>query len=143
MNAKEYLMEIKRARSRITALQEQIEMLRADAENIGISLDGMPRGQSKTSFEDIAIQLAECESKLTAELSALWSKQMEAILILEMLTPKHRTILTEYYIKDKTWERVAYEQGYSWRHCYRLHGYALAELEGVLNDTSNQHAGQR
>ena len=133
MNAKEYLLDIKRTRSKITMIQEQIEMLRADAENIGISFDGMPKGQGKT-FEDVALKLTDCEIRLQNELSNLWLKQMEAIELLENLKPKHRTILTEYYIKDKTWERVAYEQGYSWRHCYRLHGYALAELEGVLNE---------
>ena len=134
MNAKEYLLEIKTIRHKINFLQTEVERLRTDAESVGINLDGLPKGTGKSTFENIAIQLAECESKLQARLSELWSKQMHAIELLERLKPKHRMILTEYYIEDKTWERIAYEQDLSWRHCYRLHGYALAELERTMND---------
>lgn len=134
MNAKEYLLQIKKIRRRVNLLQAEVDRLRTDAESVSINLDGMPRGKGKSSWENLAIQLAECESILQEQLSELWSKQMEAILLLGKLKPKHQQILTEYYIADKTWERIAYEQDITWRHCYRLHGSALAELEGVMNN---------
>lgn len=134
MNAKEYLLEIKKIRKRVNLLQTEIERLRTDAESVSINLDGMPKGSGKGTWENLAIQLAECESVLMKELSVLWSKQMKAIMLLDKLKPKHQMILTEYYIEDKTWEQIAYEQGYTWRHCYRLHGSALIELERVMQD---------
>lgn len=134
MTAKEYLLQIKKIRRRVNLLQAEVDRLRTDAESVIINLDGMPRGKGKSSWENLAIQLAECESILQEQLSALWSKQMEAILLLEKLKPKHQQILTEYYIADKTWERIAYEQDITWRHCYRLHGSALAELEKVMQN---------
>ena len=134
MNAKQYLQEIKKIRRRVNLLQAEVDRLRTDAESVSINLDGMPRGKGKASWENLAVQLAECESTLQQELSALWSKQMEAILLLGKLKPKHQQILTEYYIEDKTWERIAYEQDITWRHCYRLHGSALAELEKVMHE---------
>ena len=134
MNAKEYLLQIKKIRRRVNLLQAEVDRLRTDAESVSINLDGMPRGKGKSSWENLAIQLAECESILQEQLSALWSKQMEAILLLGKLKPKHQQILTEYYIADKTWEQIAYEQGITWRHCYRLHGSALAELDKVMED---------
>ena len=44
------------------------------------------------------------------------------------------TLLTEYYVNDKTWEEIAAEQHYSWRQIMRLHGHALQiirELTGM------------
>ena len=137
MTGKEYLMQIKQIRRRVGLLQAQVERLRTDAESVSINLDGMPRGKSGRSWESLAVQLAECESTLQAELSALWSKQMEAIELLGRLKPKHQEILTEYYIADKTWERIAYEHDITWRHCYRLHGSALVEFEKVY-ERSNE-----
>lgn len=143
MNAKEYLLQIKKIRRRVNLLQAEVDRLRTDAESVSINLDGMPRGKGKSSWENLAIQLAECESILQEQLSALWSKQMEAILLLGKLKPKHQQILTEYYIADKTWERIAYEQDITWRHCYRLHGSALAELEGVLENERIMESDKR
>lgn len=137
MTAKEYLMQIKQIRRRVNLLQTEVDRLRTDAESVSINLDGMPKGKGKGTWENLAIQLAECESVLQKELSALWAKQMEAIMLLGKLKPKHQKILTEYYIADKTWERIAYEQDITWRHCYRLHGSALAELERVMRDDSS------
>ena len=134
MTAKEYLQEIKKIRRRVNLLQTEVERLRADAESVSINLDGMPRTQGNKTWENLVIQLAECESVLQAELSALWKKQIDAILLLEKLKPKHQQILTEYYIADKTWERIAYELDITWRYCYKLHGSALAELEKVMHD---------
>lgn len=132
MTAKEYLLEIKQIRRRVIMLQKEIERLRTDAESVSVNLDGMPKGKGKGTWENLAVQLAECESILTDQLSALWSKQMKAIELLSHLKPKHQQILTEYYIEDKTWETIAYEQNITWRHCYRLHGSALVELEEVI-----------
>ena len=134
MKAKEYLMEIKKIRKRVNLLQAEVERLRTDAESVSINLDGMPKGVGKGTWENLAIQLAECESILQNQLSVLWSKQMQAIELLGKLKPKHQMILTEYYIADKKWEQIAYEQDLSWRHCYRLHGSALVELDKVLKN---------
>lgn len=137
MNAKDYLLEIKMNRRKINILQAEVERLRTDAESVSISLDGMPKGSGKSSkWENIVIQLAECEEQLVEQLANLWSKQMHAIELIGRLKPKHQMILTEYYISDKTWERIAYEQGITWRSVYRLSDRALREFEKVLNENN-------
>ena len=76
MNAKEYLLEIKKIRKRVNLLQTEIERLRTDAESVSINLDGMPKGSGKGTWENLAVQLAECESVLMKELSVLWSSKI-------------------------------------------------------------------
>ena len=133
-----YLLQIKDRRERIRVLIEEIEQLRTDAESVSISLDGMPRNQSGQSrFESLAIQLAEAESKLTAEMSDLWSQTMKAhALIGEIPSAQRQQILTKRYLKGQRWETIAYEMHMSWNHCFRVHGHALTDLEKILKDNN-------
>ena len=133
MTAKEYLLQIKDRRDRIRILLEEIEQLRTDAESVSINLDGMPRNNGQTSFEKLAIQLAEAESQLTEEMSGLWSDTMKAHeLIGQIQSAQRQQILTKRYLKNQRWEQIAYEMHFSWQHCFRVHGHALAELDKIL-----------
>lgn len=133
MTAREYLQTIKDKRDRIRILMEEIEQLRTDAESVSINLDGMPRNNGQSSFEKLAIQLAETESKLTQEMSGLWSEVMRAhSLIGQMSSSQRQQILTKRYLKGQRWEEIAYEMHFSWQHCFRVHGMALAELDKIL-----------
>ena len=133
MTAKEYLNTIKERRDRIRILMEEIEQLRADAESVSINLDGMPRNNGQSSFEKLAIQLAEAETQLTDEMSGLWSETMKAHrLIGQVSNSQRQQILTKRYLKNQRWEEIAYEMHFSWQHCFRVHGLALAELDKIL-----------
>lgn len=133
MTAKDYLQTIKDKRERIRILLEEIEQLRTDAESVSINLDGMPRNNGQTSFEKLAIQLAEAETQLTEEMSGLWSETMKAhALIGKVSSSQRQQILTKRYLKGQRWEEIAYEMHFSWQHCFRVHGHALAELDKIL-----------
>ena len=138
MNAKEYMQIIRQIAARVKLLQAEVERLRADAESVAINLDGMPKGTGKGDrLERLAIQLAEAESALQTEMSVLWSEKIKAIELLGLLQSKHQAILTARYLDCKKWEQIAYEMDISWRYCYILHGYALAELDKVLKRKKN------
>lgn len=135
MEAKEYLNQYKAIRTRLDILTSEIERLRSEAESVSINLDGMPRGSgSGDKTARLAVMLAECETELMHEMSALWSVRMEIVNTLGQLTSKHQRLLYARYIEGKTWECIAYEMGITWRYCYMLHGSALAELDSVLNE---------
>ena len=133
MTAREYLQTIRDGRERIKVLLEEIEQLRTDAESVSINLDGMPRNNGQSSFEKLAIQLAEAETQLTDEMSGLWSETMKAHrLIGQVSNSQRQQILTKRYLKNQRWEEIAYEMHFSWQHCFRVHGLALAELDKIL-----------
>ena len=137
MTAREYLQTIKDKRERIRILMEEIEQLRTDAESVSINLDGMPRNNGQSSFEKLAIQLAETESKLTEEMSGLWSEVMRAhSLIGQISSSQRQQILTKRYLKGQRWEEIAYEMHFSWQHCFRVHGLALSELDKILKNNN-------
>ena len=133
MTAREYLQTVRDRRERIKVLLEEIEQLRTDAESVSINLDGMPRNNGQSSFEKLAIQLAEAETQLTDEMSGLWSETMKAHrLIGQVSNSQRQQILTKRYLKNQRWEEIAYEMHFSWQHCFRVHGLALAELDKIL-----------
>lgn len=133
MTAKEYLQQYKALTIRVQILQETIEQLRTEAESVHVNLDGMPHTQGNKTWEEIVIKLADCESELSDEMSALWSRRMEIINTIGMLDHRHQLLLHKRYIEDERWEQIAYEMHITWRHCHRIHGRALAELEKIIN----------
>lgn len=137
MEAKAYLQQIKDRRERARMLLEEVEQLRADAESVSINLDGMPRNGNGSSFEQAAIKLAEYETRLTEEMSGLWSDIMKAHnLIGQVSSPQRQMILTKRYLYNQRWETIAYEMHMSWQHCFRVHGHALAEMDKILKNNN-------
>lgn len=136
MDAKGYLEEYRLMQTRLNVLQTEIERLRAEAESVSITLDGMPKGgQTDDKTARLAVQIADMETTWQQELSGLWSRRMKIISQLgELKNHRHQTLLHKRYIECKSWEVIAYEMGISWRHCYRLHGSALNEFSEVMKN---------
>ena len=136
MEAKEYLESYRLIQTRINVLMSNIERLRAEAESVSISLDGLPRGTATSDkMSRIVAEMADLESTLMDEMSGLFIRRQRIITQLGMLkSHKHQLLLQKRYIECKSWELIAVEMDITWRHCYRLHGSALAEFEEVLKN---------
>lgn len=136
MYAKEYLSQYKRIEERLHIIETEIEKLRTDAVSMSISFDGMPKGTGeKDKVARLAAQLADYEAKFQDELSALWKMRMDIINTLGKVSePKYFMLLHKKYIEGKTWEVIAVEMDITWRYCYMLHGYALAEVDRILKE---------
>ena len=139
MEAKEYLESYRRIQTRINVLMSEIERLRAEAESVSINLDGMPRGTATDDkLSRIVAEMADLESTFTEELSGLYIRRMRIVTMLGKLTNhKHQLLLHKRYIECKSWEHIAVEMDITWRHCYRLHGYALKEFKEVMDESAN------
>lgn len=159
LDAKEYLMQVRRLDARLKVIDSTIERLRADISSLtDISLkstwpDGQPHGTKITDpTSSSAIKIAEAteekRQKLRKELldyefqqisarSILWQKQMEILDKLSLIPdPILFKILNFRYIEGKSFEWIAVEIGYTWRHTINLHGKALAEMQRVLNENN-------
>ena len=140
MDAKEYLESYKLIQTRIDVLRAEIERLRAEAESVGINLDGMPKGQgSNDKLARLAVQIADCETVLLEELSGLFVRRIRIISQLGKLKEhKHQLILQKRYLECKSWETVAYEMDITSRYCFMLHESALAEFTNILQGGMNE-----
>ena len=134
MTAKEYLRQYKLMTARIRNREHDLAELREERESISINLDGMPHG---TSLSDktarLAAQLADAEEEIIELRSEAWSIRMEIVRTLNKIqTPEYNTLLYLRYIEGKTWEQIAVEMHYTFRHTTRLHGDALREVDAIL-----------
>jgi hypothetical protein len=134
LTAKEYLRQYKLMTARIRDREHDLAELREERESISINLDGMPHG---TSLSDktarLAAQLADAEEEIIELRSEAWSIRMEIVRTLNRIqTPEYNTLLYLRYIEGKTWEQIAVEMHYTFRHTTRLHGDALREVDAIL-----------
>lgn len=136
MEAKEYLESYRLIQTRINVLMAEVERLRAEAESVSISLDGMPRGTATDDkMSRLVAEMADLEATLTDEMSGLYVRRMRIITQLGKLkSHKHQLLIQKRYIECKSWEHIAVEMDITWRHCYRLHGSALAEFQEVMHN---------
>ena len=134
MTAKEYLRQYKLMTARIRNREHDLAELREERESISINLDGMPHGtrlSDKTAR--LAAQLADAEEEIIELRSEAWSIRMEIVRTLNRIqTPEYNTLLYLRYIEGKTWEQIAVEMHYTFRHTTRLHGDALREVDAIL-----------
>lgn len=163
MNVKEYLWQVGIIDARLKTIDANIKKIQYDLQAIGdISVsskwpDGQPRGTKTTDpTGSKAVKLADATNKKRDELirelreleyrqiitrSHLWSVRMDVIDTIEKIydpaepiTKTYYKLLMLRYIDNKTWEQIAVELGYTFRHTTRLHGIALKRMEKILNE---------
>lgn len=96
-----------------------------------VKYDAVPRGGSGPSdpvAELAGRHLALCE-QYTEAVTRLSAQMAEIEAAIEPLEPTERTIIRLHYFQGLTWEQVAVEMNYTWRHVHRLHGKALEKLQ--------------
>lgn len=114
-------------------------------------IDGMPRGSSAADPVAGYVEKREhlfrlIDEAIDEKAAALRRIRKE----INKLSQQEETLLTLRYIDGFTFERVAEEMCYSWRHTLRLHGQALAHFmeggeedheDGVPRDDDNGYTG--
>lgn len=129
MDIKEELKEIRKLNKEIKAKQEIINTLKAREEGCTSQLSDMPRGTDYPDKKDITLKRIVLEEKIECSINKLTDKKLWAYEVIDRLEKtQHRTVLLEYYLNNKTWEKVADDVGYSCKQIQRIHGEALQEL---------------
>lgn len=130
MSAKEWLIRARKMRSRLRALQNSKERAFSKATSITVSggervFGGAP-ADTHAAFAEVSLAV----DRQIEELEQTRAEILQGIRQLEDNTLS--TLLTEYYINDKTWEKIAEEQHYSFRQIMRLHAKALQQIQSII-----------
>ena len=156
MTAKEYLHQYKRIKARLTAIEAIIRDIREELAGLGASTlrsawpDGQPHGtgttdptgnraateadrQNEVQRQKLRERLMDLETRELRARADLWERRMEIEdTIGQVADPIQQDILRRHYVAGETFEWIAVELSYSWRHTVRLHGAALLEVEEIL-----------
>lgn len=132
MTAKQYLYRVRRIDKEIEALLRLVQRTRESLETStqNYEADGAQSSKNPHKFD----RLAELESMVDEKIDeqiALKAETLETIMKLE--DRRQRLVLMEYYIEMKTFEQVAVDINYSWRQVINIHGYALAEVQKLID----------
>ena len=123
---KRYLNGYRDCTRRERQLQEQIDALRSQQMFPSVNNDGMPKGNTHSDLSGYVARLDALISQLEHE-QALAVRQYKEIhdRIYKMQNRAEKEVLIRRYLMGKTWEQIAVEMNYTYRHVTRLHGAAL------------------
>lgn len=130
MSAKEWLIRARKMRSRLRALQNSKERAFSKATSITVSGGERVSGGAPADPHAAFVEVSLAVDRQIEELEQTRAEILQVIRQLEDNTLS--TLLTEYYINDKTWEKIAEEQHYSFRQIMRLHAKALQQIQSII-----------
>lgn len=123
---KRYLNGYRDCTRRERQLQEQIDELRSQQMFPSVNHDGMPQGNAHSDLSGYVARLDALISQLEHE-QAMAVRQYKEIhdRIHQMQDGAEKEVLIRRYLMGRTWEQIAVEMDYTYRHVTRLHGAAL------------------
>ena len=132
MTAKEWLGRARKLRLRLSALEDskQRSYARAVSSTAGLGerVSGGEPGDKLAAYAEVSLaadrQIGKLEQVRAGILQVIGQVEDNTLA----------TLLTEYYVNDKTWEEVAVQIDKSWRWTMNLHGKALKAVEEILSN---------
>lgn len=85
-------------------------------------------GRSAEYAQDLAEKIAKLEKRLNKSIDTAVDRKNEALNLLDCLTGDERTVLYQYYILAKDWQKIADEMYRSERSVYKLRKNAIDKL---------------
>lgn len=126
-----YLNQYKYLNAEIDRKIEELEHWKSKIYNVTGTLSDMPKSPNRSNtIENGIATIDEIEANINNDISELVALRKEIEnKINEVEDPKLRELLKCRYLDCKSWEEVAFKNGYSWQHTYRLHEKALDEIK--------------
>ena len=133
MTTKEYLRQTFKLDTEIYSLRETVETLESKATKTTTALNPNKVGNETINTniqEDTVVKMLDLKNQIAQKENEL-IKLKETIFnqIYKLDNQDYRILLTHRYINFKTFEEIAVDMNYSYRHITRMHGWALQEFE--------------
>lgn len=135
MTANEYLYRIKNLDTEVNIKLEELKCLKQKSLGVQpISFEQKVKSSNGNSSNRVIDKIIDLESLINSEINELINIKAEAHdLITQLKNPKHRSLLTEYYLNNKTLEQTAETMRYSYDYIRHLHSGALANFRKIYN----------
>lgn len=118
-----YIRIKKQIKAEYDELDEMVTLIKSP------SLDGMPSAPNPTDLSDFVVRKEAILSRISNNLSRMEAALKEINDALDRMTNENeRTVLILRYKKGMTFEKVAEEMDYTWRHILNIHGNALSHF---------------
>lgn len=122
-----YLSQYRYLNTKIDRKIKYLEDCKNKMYNITGTLSDMPRSGNRSNvIEDGIVNINEIEQTINRDIDELVSIRTEIENKINMIPDlKLRELMECRYLDCKTWEEIAYKNGYTWRNVYYQHEKAL------------------
>ena len=139
MTAKEYLLQVRKIDCLIREKREEIEQINDLLRVHGVSYEKVPSDNHGTDkMQKLILKKIELEDELREKMIDLLTQKREIMNTVDLLErPEEIEVIYARYFRYKKWEEIAEQMGYEERQIYRIHGYALLNLNTILRMSVN------
>ena len=134
MKAKEFLKNIIHIDAMINCKLEQIAELRSRLTSVSCATDNerVQTSLKGDKMTDTIAKIMELEALVNDDIDVLTEYKLQAREMIEKLDSNvEKIVLYKRYFDCKSFEKIAVECNYSWRHVHRIHGNALVNLDKI------------
>lgn len=135
MNAKEFLLQIKKLDKLIENKLVEIQQWKAIATNSTTNMSGerVESSHNPRSKEDAICKYMDLEAETKRDVDALIKAKKDVISVIEQLDTVEYDVLHKIYVQSFTLQDVAslYQRNYGW--ATTMHGRALKHVQIILN----------
>lgn len=136
-----YLEHVRSLKTRIDALQEEIELNRDMLGTTTRYREKVSKSGNPKSFEDAVIRLQELIADYCTEMAGYVEEQRIAHDVMRHLSrPEYSRALTTYYVRGKSWELCCVDMGYTWQGMMSLRKRAVQEVYEFMPETWRREA---
>lgn len=114
----------------INRLEEHLLVLDTEATRVTTRLKKDPRGSSHSvdKLSGLVAQIVDTKDKINDQLVKSYEIRNQIEDAIKQLPEKEKYLIRAKYIEGGTWEQIAVDMGYTWRHLHRVHARALKLL---------------
>lgn len=136
MTAKEYLQQIRKIDLLIQNKLEQAQELRSKLEVKGINFesDGSTSAtRNVTKMNDLIVSVVTLEEEINQQIDLLINKKREVMEVIDSLDNADEiSLLYKRYFNYMSWEEIAVDMKFSYKHIHRIHGNALKSVQAKM-----------
>ena len=127
----QYLMRYIDSKRRARAILNEIQDLKDLVTKITVTFNDMPGGGgSVDKIGAIVAHIVDLQTELAVQAKTMKAEQEIVQAVIDAVDDANlRQLLILRYINGLTWEKIAVDMHYSFRHTLRLHGAALAAVK--------------
>ena len=131
MNTKEYLQQVNSFEEKIEKAGDKLARLRSKITKVTSAMSGDVVSASKNpdKMTDTADNIEKTKIKMNSDADAQFFATVDIVnMIATIENPNHRRVLYKKYIQMKSWGRIAFEMGYTYRGIINLHDKAVIKV---------------
>lgn len=141
MNAKEYLLQVRKLEHLISIKKEEIQRLRLTLgyKTVRYDIERVSGGKPVSASETIA-RIVDYETELEKDVRRYIETKSDVLKTIDQLSDeRYISVLYKRYFEFKRFEEISVDMNYHYRWVLKLHGKALLEVNKILQKQETGH----